>query len=99
VQVYSSSKELKVTVCVGQPALCACYLNDEGDLLVGLQHQLVRLNAQSYQSMATAAGPTSNQYKHATQDVVNAKRHRCNNYCAHGPLLFCHFPGPEGAQP
>ena len=54
VQIFDRDKALKRSLYLASPIKCCCYLNDEGDILIGLQSKLVVVLADTYQWLGKA---------------------------------------------
>ena len=48
VKVWNSSNQLVAEIDFGQPLLSACFVNSRGDLLVGFQRRICRVNSSHY---------------------------------------------------
>ena len=51
VQVFDRDKTLKRSLYLAHPVSCCCYLNDEGDILLGIANRLVVVRASKYESI------------------------------------------------
>ncbi len=50
-QVFDRDKTLKSGLYLATPISCCCYLNDDGDILLGLGNRLVVVKASKYEHM------------------------------------------------
>ena len=48
-QVFDRDKTLKRSLYLSNPLSCCCYLNDEGDILLGIGNRLVVVRASKYE--------------------------------------------------
>ena len=48
-QVFDRDKALKKSMYLASPVNCCCYLNDDGDIIIGFPTRLVVVRANTYQ--------------------------------------------------
>ena len=53
-KLWSANRTLSRALLIGQSLTCACFLNDGGDLLVGIDQKLVAIQASTYRKVAAA---------------------------------------------
>lgn len=56
IKVFDRDKTLKKVIYLATPLTCCCYLNDEGDILIGIGSRLVVVKADLYEWLSDPGG-------------------------------------------